>query len=183
MSLSQSWIQLLLKAQRRGKILHWLFAIVGMTFFLGLMVLFFMGALTFDRIIGCYKAQPTLLSVLLALPLLAVGLVLALGSVLKFFSVKGSPVPISPPPKLVATGFYAYSRNPMMTGLFLLLFGAAVLLRSVSLGFIFTPALIALGTWYLIAIEEPELEIRLGQDYIEYKKHVPRYGIPFRLSW
>ena len=96
-------------------------------------------------------------------------------SVFHFLKVKGTPVPFNPPPKLVATGPYAYARNPMLTGIFLLLFGLGVLFQSLSLVLFFTPAFIALNVWELKAIEEPELEKRLGQEYIEYKEKIPMF--------
>jgi protein-S-isoprenylcysteine O-methyltransferase Ste14 len=47
-------------------------------------------------------------------------------SVLNFLRAKGTPVPFNPPPQLVTTGPYAYTRNPMLTGVFSLLFGFSV---------------------------------------------------------
>jgi protein-S-isoprenylcysteine O-methyltransferase Ste14 len=84
-------------------------------------------------------------------------------------------VPFNPPPKLVTTGPYAHVRNPMLTGVFVLLFGLGVLLRSISLVSIFTPLFILFNVWELKAVEERELERRLGKDYVEYKKKVPMF--------
>ena len=86
----------------------------------------------------------------------------------------GTPVPLNPPKELVDTGPYAVIRNPMLTGVFLVLFGIGVLLGSFCLMFVFTPLFIVLNVWELKCIEEPELEKRLGQAYVEYKKRVPR---------
>ena len=66
-------------------------------------------------------------------------------------------------------------RNPMLTGVFVLLFGLGVLFRSISLVSIFTPLFILLNVWELKALEERELERRLGKDYVEYKKRVPMF--------
>ena len=52
-------------------------------------------------------------------------------SVLNFHKVKGTPVPFNPPPALVTTGPYAYVRNPMLSGIFLLLFGLGILFGSI----------------------------------------------------
>ena len=61
-----------------------------------------------------------------------------------------------------------------------------MLLRSVSLVFIFTPLFIVINVLKLKAIEEPELERRLGKHYVEYKGNVPMF-IPKNqkevLSW
>ena len=96
-------------------------------------------------------------------------------SVLNFVRVKGTPVPFNPPPKLVTSGPYAHVRNPMLTGVFVLLFGLGVLLRSISLVSIFTPLFILFNVWELKAVEERELERRLGKDYVEYRKRVPMF--------
>ena len=109
------------------------------------------------------------------MPILAIGLFLTLWSILHFIKVKGTPVPFNPPPKLVTTGPYAFARNPMLTGVFILLFGFGILFRSISLVFIFTPLFILFNVLELRAIEEPELEKRLGKDYFEYKKRVPMF--------
>ena len=84
-------------------------------------------------------------------------------------------MPFNPPPKLVSTGPYAYVRNPMLTGVFILLFGLGVLFRSISLIFIFTPLFILLNILELKTVEEPELEKRLGKEYLEYKKITPMF--------
>jgi len=72
-------------------------------------------------------------------------------------------------------GPYAYVRNPMLSGIFLLMVALGMLLRSVSLVFIFTPLFIVINVLKLKAIEEPELERRLGKHYVEYKGNVPMF--------
>jgi len=63
----------------------------------------------------------------------------------------------------------------MLTGVFSLLFGCGVLFGSISLLFVFTPLFIYINFWELKSIEEPELEKRLGEDYIEYRKRTPMF--------
>jgi len=96
-------------------------------------------------------------------------------SVFHFIRVKGTPVPFNPPPKLVATGPYAYVRNPMLGGIFLFLFGLAFCYRSLALLFCFTPLFILINVVELKLIEEPELEMRLGPAYRRYKKQTPMF--------
>ena len=88
---------------------------------------------------------------------------------------KGTTVPLNPPPKVVTTGPYAYVRNPMLTGVFLLLFGLGLLARSIAVTFLLTPLFILLNVLEIRAVEEPELEKRLGEEYIEYKKRTPMF--------
>lgn len=122
---------------------------------------------------------PDTLNTAIGLPILAAGLFLALWSVLHFLRVKGTPVPFNPPPELVSTGPYAYTRNPMLTGIFIVLFGLGILLKSISLAFLYAPLFIFLNWLELKAIEEPELEKRLGKEYLEYKKRTPMF-IPWK---
>jgi protein-S-isoprenylcysteine O-methyltransferase Ste14 len=118
---------------------------------------------------------PDRLAILLSLPLFSIALFMIAWSIHHFLKAKGTPVPINPPPRVVKSGPYAYSRNPMITGVFVLLFGIGVLLESVSLLFIFTPLFILINVWELKAIEEPELLKRLGQEYAEYHEITPMF--------
>jgi protein-S-isoprenylcysteine O-methyltransferase Ste14 len=63
----------------------------------------------------------------------------------------------------------------MTTGITMLLFGLGVLLGSISLVFVFAPLFLSLNILELRVIEEPELEKRFGNEYLEYKKKVPRF--------
>jgi protein-S-isoprenylcysteine O-methyltransferase Ste14 len=102
-------------------------------------------------------------------------------SLLPFFNSEGTPVPFNPPPKLVDTGPYTRVRNPMVSGVLITLFGVGVLLKSISLTFIFSPVLFVFVYIELKVIEEPELELRLGESYREYKKRVPMFFPRFPL--
>ncbi len=108
-----------------------------------------------------------------SLPLLAIGVFLWLWSVVHFAKASGTPVPVSPPAKLVDTGPYACVRNPMLSGVFLIFFALAFLMGSLSLLFVFTPAFMVLSILEFKLIEEPELEKRLGEEYMDYKKRTP----------
>lgn len=148
---------------------------VGGFFFVTLVVLFIVTSLWMDKYLWFPKLLCTPWNITLSIPILVIGLFLTTWSISHFVKVKGTPVPFNPPPKLVATGPYAYIRNPMLTGVFILLFGLGILFRSISLVFIFTPLFILLNILELKAVEEPELEKRLGQEYLEYKERVPMF--------
>lgn len=148
---------------------------VGLLIFFSLIGLFMVVSLQGDKLLGLPKLLPASLSVLISVPVIALGLFLMLWSNWHFIKVKGTGVPFNPPPKLVTTGPYKYVRNPMITGVFILLFGLGILLRSISLVFIFAPLFVLLSVLELIAIEEPELEKRLGKEYIEYRERVPMF--------
>ena len=107
------------------------------------------------------------------------GLFLSLWSIYNFLIIKGTPVPLSPPPKLVVSGPYKYSRNPMTTGGLIQIFGFGIICNSIIMVFITVPLLILINYLELKNIEEPELEKRLGQGYVDYKKRVPMF-FPWR---
>ena len=112
----------------------------------------------------------------------AVGiLVLLLGSVLcgwcvvLFLRARGTPVPLNPPEELLQTGLYGRTRNPMLAGVFLALFGTGILLNSASVLLIWTPGYILIHVLELKLVEEPELERRFGRAYTSYKEKVPMF--------
>jgi protein-S-isoprenylcysteine O-methyltransferase Ste14 len=107
------------------------------------------------------------------LPLLVCGAFLWLWSALHFAKAKGTPVPVNPPPKLVDTGPYAYVRNPMLSGVFLILFAVAFLAGSASLLYVFAPVFVVCSILEFKLVEEPELEKRLGETYRAYKRRTP----------
>jgi protein-S-isoprenylcysteine O-methyltransferase Ste14 len=175
MTLKTKWIKLIYKLATSSRKIRNFFTPLG-AFFYGLVIFsFIIIALQVDRLIGVTDIFPRPLSLILASLFFLVAFILIGWSVLTFFRSKGTPVPINPPPRLVTTGPYAYVRNPMLAGVFALLFGIGVLLGSASLLVLFTPLFILINVWELKAIEEPELLKRLGQDYIEYRKRTPMF--------
>jgi len=184
MTLKTKWIEMLYNLATSSRKNRNFFTPIG-AFFYGLLTFsFVIIALQVDRFLGITGIFSRPLAIILALPIFSFALFFIGWSVLNFLRAKGTPVPFNPPPKLVTTGPYAYVRNPMLTGVFALLFGFGVLLGSASLLVIFTPLFIFLNVWELKAIEEPELLKRLGQDYIEYRKRTPMFfpgfGIIFK---
>jgi len=175
MTLKSKWIEFLYRVATGSKKLRNFFTPIGAIFYALLIFSFVVVSLQVDRLLGISEIFPRSLSIILALPVFSVALFLLGWSVLNFFKAKGTPVPFNPPPRLVTTGPYAYVRNPMLTGIFALLFGFGVLLRSASLLVVFTPLFILINVWELKVIEEPELVKRLGEDYIQYRKRTPMF--------
>jgi protein-S-isoprenylcysteine O-methyltransferase Ste14 len=174
-SLREELIRIFYRAATGSRKTRNLLTPAGAVFFFGLVTLFIFAALRVDRLLELPKLLPTSSNIIVSVPILAIGLFLMIWSVLNFVRVKGTPVPFNPPPKLVTAGPYAHVRNPMLTGVFVLLFGFGVLLGSISLVSIFTPLFILFNVWELKAVEEKELEKRLGEEYIEYRKRVPMF--------
>ena len=111
---------------------------------------------------------------------LALGLWLFGYSLLHFASRgRGTLAPWDPPRRLVVTGPYRYVRNPMISGVVFILFAESLLLLSTAHA-LWAAGFLA-GNFVLIPlIEEPQLEARFGESYLEYKRHVGRLIPRFR---
>jgi protein-S-isoprenylcysteine O-methyltransferase Ste14 len=175
MSLLGRWTDLIYKTATGSWKVRLVLAPIAGALFLSLIASFIFLSLACDRWLGLPHIFYFHLSSIVGSCLIVVGLFLMLFSMAYFLRVRGTPVPLSPPPKLVTTGPYKFSRNPMLTGLFILLFGLGIALGSLSLVFIFIPLFIIMNVWELKKVEEPELARRLGKAYIAYKKRVPMF--------
>jgi protein-S-isoprenylcysteine O-methyltransferase Ste14 len=175
MTLKMKWIDLIYNLATSSRKTRNFFTPFGVFFFALLVFAFIIIAVQVDKLLGSADILPSWLSLILSPLFFLVAFILIGWSVLIFLRAKGTPVPLNPPPRLVTTGPYAYVRNPMLTGVFALLFGIGALLGSGSLLVIITPLFILVNVWELKAIEEPELVKRLGQDYIEYRKRTPMF--------
>ena len=181
MSLKKKWIETFYNIATGSRKIRNFFTPLG-AFFYGLLILVFVVvALNIDRLIGITSIFSNPLNIILSLPFFLLALFLIGWSVQNFLKAKGTPVPFNPPPILVTTGPYAYTRNPMLTGVFSLLFGFGVFFGSISLLIVFTPLFIFINFWELKSIEEPELEKRLGEEYIEYRKRTPMFFPSLRI--
>jgi protein-S-isoprenylcysteine O-methyltransferase Ste14 len=160
---------------------RWLLTpLVGFIFFCFLALLY-LASLGMDRWLGfpsiIYLPWTLIIGYILLIP----GAILWAWTAILFFDARGTPVPINPPQELVTTGIYSFSRNPMQTGIYLVFLGIGLLSGSLALTFIFTPLLIILMTIYVKKVEEKELEMQFGQQYLDYKKKVGLY-LPSILS-
>ncbi len=148
---------------------------IGIIIFCLIITAVLSASLGVDKLLHLPRFVPEEARLLISIPLMVIGIAVTLWSVLYFLKARGTPVPFNPPPRLVRTGPYRYSRNPMLTGVFVFLFGAGVWLNSISLVFVFTPLFIIFIAWEVKQIEEPELIKRLGSNYIEYRKRTPMF--------
>lgn len=87
---------------------------------------------------------------------------------------QGTPVPLDPPRRFVATGPYRFVRNPMVLGLWLVLLGESALYRSQAILW-YTLCLMVLATAFVRYWEEPDLERRFGETYRAYRRQVPAW--------
>jgi protein-S-isoprenylcysteine O-methyltransferase Ste14 len=108
------------------------------------------------------------------LVLLAVGALLFAASLRRFATEgRGTLAPWDPPRRLVVRGPYRYVRNPMISGVVLVLFGEALLLLSRP-HLVWAVTFLGINALYIPLLEEPLLEQRFGADYREYCRNVPR---------
>ena len=169
------WINLLHRAALGTKKTRTILTPIGLTFFGALTALFVVAAIFVDRLLSLPRLLPEGVRLAVSVPLIVVGLAVTAWSAFHFLKVQGTPVPFNPPPKVVNTGPYRYARNPMLTGVFLFLFGVGFGFSSVSLVFFFAPLYVLINVWELKNIEEPELIMRLGDEYIEYRRDTPMF--------
>ncbi len=75
--------------------------------------------------------------------------------------------------RLVVTGPYAYTRNPMILGYSMLPCGMGFMFRSPGM-FTVIPLLVVLINVGIVKIwEEPNLETRFGREFLDYKESTP----------
>jgi protein-S-isoprenylcysteine O-methyltransferase Ste14 len=85
------------------------------------------------------------------------------------------------PVNLVVRGPYRHVRNPMISGVVAILLGEAAIGSSGWLSLWAATFFVALTT-FIQLWEEPHLAKRFGDDYLEYRLHVPRW-IPRVSAW
>ena len=110
------------------------------------------------------------------------GLVLMTATIRLFATVgKGTLAPWEPPQRLVVRGVYRHVRNPMISGVLSVLLGESVLTASMPL-FRWFLIFVVINAIYIPILEEPGLVRRFGEDYLVYKRNVPRW-VPRLTPW
>jgi protein-S-isoprenylcysteine O-methyltransferase Ste14 len=119
-----------------------------------------------------------IIRIIIFIPIFVVGIFFVIWSNIYLLKIgKGGPangfgIAISPrTKKLVTTGPYRYSRNPMVFGAFSLYFSISIILNSlVCLVLLIVMLLIA--SVYLKLSEERRLIKDFGQEYLDYRKNI-----------
>jgi protein-S-isoprenylcysteine O-methyltransferase Ste14 len=148
---------------------------VGLLVFGGTLVIVIGGGLVTDRALRLPAPVPGVLALVIGGPILVAGALLTGWCVVRFWKARGTPVPMNPPQELITTGPYSWVRNPMVTGVFGVLFGLGLMLHSIGIALIWTPAYVLMHWIELTRVEEPELARRFGDAYLDYKKRVPMF--------
>ncbi|MBM4260567.1 MAG: isoprenylcysteine carboxylmethyltransferase family protein [Deltaproteobacteria bacterium] len=85
----------------------------------------------------------------------------------------GGPGLETPPERLVSSGPYGWTRNPMYLGHIIFLTGLTLTLNSILAAVI----TVAVAIWFHLRVvgDEKKLVTRLGQPYVDYTKSVKRW--------
>jgi len=131
-------------------------------------------ALRLDRWLGIVWRLPFWIEPVAAMAMLA-------GAALGIWSFRaltvlgdGTPNPLVPTARLVESGPFRHSRNPLMLGGWLCGASLACLLRSPSL-LVLVGTVVVAGIFYVRWIEEPRLLSRFGEGWLRYVSRTPRW--------
>lgn len=86
----------------------------------------------------------------------------------------GTLAPWFPTRKLVVVGCYRYVRNPMITGVLLILTAESIAFASVRIA-VWTLLFFLINNAFFLLYEEPDLERKFGKAYLAYKEKTPRW--------
>lgn len=79
------------------------------------------------------------------------------------------------PTKIVKSGMFRYSRNPMYLGFVVALVGAAILYQGAISSFLLVALFWFITDRWYIRFEEAEMLKKFGEEYREYCKQTPRW--------
>ena len=104
-----------------------------------------------------------------------IGFVIMLWCIISF-AVKGRGTlsPVDPTKKLVITGLYKLSRNPMYVGVLMILIGEVIFFQSYQL-LIYLLLVFSAFNIFILLIEEPRLRKDFGEEYNLYCQKVRRW--------
>lgn len=120
--------------------------------------------------IGLDESAVTVIGALLAV----IGIIVNFAGAGLFHKLRTAIIPFKPATKLVTSGIYGWTRNPMYLGMALIYAGIAILFDSI-LALALLPLVLAIIQTNVIAREEVYLERRFGDAYRDYKRRVRRW--------
>jgi protein-S-isoprenylcysteine O-methyltransferase Ste14 len=116
-----------------------------------------------------------LFPLLAGLLIICAGLFIMIVTISMFIRIgKGTLAPWSPTKKLIIESIYRHVRNPMIIGVLIVLIGESISVLSWNI-FIWAIIFFVINNIYFVLLEEPKLEKKFGEEYLEYKKNVPRW--------
>jgi protein-S-isoprenylcysteine O-methyltransferase Ste14 len=106
--------------------------------------------------------------------ILGIGGLFAINGAREFKKVGTNVNPFQPALRLVTTGVYSYTRNPMYLGMVLFMLGFSVML-SLEWGILLTPILWLAFDQLVVAREETYLSAKFGEPYREFLSQTRRW--------
>lgn len=144
--------------------------LAGVLFLFLIPLLLIRGLPPFDKTLGFPLFSFGIINFILGALLILVGATYALWSIISQLTrARGTPLPMMATQKLLIDGPFKQSRNPMGFGAISMYLGMAIVVGSLFSLIMVTLFLLLLILW-IKKVEEKELEIRFGQDYVDYKK-------------
>jgi protein-S-isoprenylcysteine O-methyltransferase Ste14 len=136
-------------------------------------IVFGLGALALQRLLPLpFAGQPS--AALIGVTVMLISFIFGLPAVMNMLAAKTTPNPHRPTTRLIFSGPYRFSRNPMYIGLTLLYAGLMTYLQ-LPWGLVLLPVVIWLITIWVIVPEERYLEQKFGSEYLNYKSTVRRW--------
>jgi len=154
---------------------RWLYTPLVVILFGCFVALFFIAAYAVDSWLKLPSISYLPWTLIAGLILLIPGTIVLVLTWVQFLIEKGTPAPVNPPRQLITGGLYAYSRNPMVSSIIMIFFAIGLLSGSLSLTLFFAPLFTLFFYFQTTLVEEREMELKFGQDYLDYKKMVPRF--------
>lgn len=102
------------------------------------------------------------------------GVALLLMAARRFKAVRTNIHTFRDPNRLVTTGPFAVTRNPMYLGFLIVLTGVAIVCNT-ALGFVVVPIFFIAANWWYIPFEEARAAEQFGSDYQAYRERVRRW--------
>ncbi len=121
-----------------------------------------------------FAILPNALAVVLGNLLVLTGIGVIAIIYLQMKRAKTNIEPWKPTTKILDTGFYGYSRNPIYLGMILIYLGVTCLFNSIWF-LPFLPLCLLVIHFGVILREEKYLESKFGEEYLDYKKRVRRW--------
>lgn len=132
----------------------------------------------FSQLLDLDHGEMWLIGILIFIP----GFLLFILSIRLFHKIgNGTLAPWKPTQKLVVKSLYAYMRNPMISGVLLLLLSESLFYNSMAV-FLWLVFFFVTCHLYFVLSEEPGLVKRFGKEYEDYVLNVPRW-IPRLKAW
>lgn len=112
---------------------------------------------------------------LIGMVFIIMGIIMMIHTITIFIKTgNGTLAPWSPTKKMVIKGLYRYVRNPMITGVIIILIGESLAFHSFKI-LIWALIFFVINNLFFVLYEEPDLERKFGDEYKNYKKNVPRW--------